>query len=106
MEQLPGPAPNGPSVKRSPSLQALVSRPLQGGDGATLAVEGSGGWGCWGVPRLTQCHAPPGVTIPPAPKSRLRPEPAQPAGQGAPSQRIPAAPARGRGQVGRGHGHA
>lgn len=25
MEQLPGPAPNGPSVKRSPSLQALVS---------------------------------------------------------------------------------
>ncbi|OXB84274.1 UNVERIFIED_CONTAM: hypothetical protein H355_007157 [Colinus virginianus] len=25
MEQLPGPAPNGPAVKRSPSLQALVS---------------------------------------------------------------------------------
>lgn len=63
-------------------------------------------WEGWGVPapHISAGHNSLGVTLLPAPKSRLHPEPAGPAGQGAPCQCLPPAPAGTRGQVGRGRG--
>ena len=55
------------------------------------------------VPVSTGCFSP-GVTLLPAPKSRLCPEPAPAPGQGTPCQRLPPAPGCGR-QVGRGPAH-
>lgn len=75
----------------------------RGGGQTAVIWEGSGAVGV-PVPHVSAGHASLGVTLLPAPKSHLCPEPARPPGQGTPRQRLPPAAAGAQGQVGRGWG--